>query len=140
MSLVSYSEFPEMLLAAQKGDIRVFVEDVGATLYRLKKSGLVDEFRYNRDRVLYRNNFWIAVREGDSKLARNKTGVRRNLPLWPETINIHRLKPVDIYLVRKIASIYYHGFSEIGKGRKLVHARDLFSCKVQLLSVFRDYK
>jgi len=67
--LVSYPEFPEMLMAAQKGDIRVFVEDLGATLYRLKQRGLLDEFRYNPAHPLYRNNFWIAVRQGDTELA-----------------------------------------------------------------------
>ena len=68
VSLVSYREFPEMLDAALKGDIRVFIEDVGATIYRLKERGLLDEFRYNPGRPLYRNNFWLAVREGDTKI------------------------------------------------------------------------
>jgi ABC-type amino acid transport substrate-binding protein len=68
-TLASYPEFPEMLTAAQKGDIRVFVEDVGATIYRLKQRGLLHEFRYNPVRPLYRNNFWIAVRQGDTELA-----------------------------------------------------------------------
>ena len=67
--LVSYPEFPEMLMAAQKGDIRVFIEDVGATIYRLKQRGLLDKFRYDPAHPLYRNNFWIAVRQGDTKLA-----------------------------------------------------------------------
>jgi len=67
--LVAYPEFPKMLDAAQKGDIRVFVDDVGTTLYRLQKRGLIDEFRYNPSLILYSNNFWIAVREGDKKLA-----------------------------------------------------------------------
>jgi len=65
--LVSYPEFPEMLMAAQKGDIRVFIEDVGATIYRLKQRGLLHEFRYNPAHPLYRNNFWIAVRQGDRR-------------------------------------------------------------------------
>ena len=69
VSLVSYREFPEMLDAAQKGDIRVFVEDIGTTLYRLKQRGLLDQFRYNPARPLYRNNFWLAIREGDTNLA-----------------------------------------------------------------------
>ena len=68
--LVSYPEFPEMFAAAQKGDIRVFVGDVGAIQYRLQERGLIDEFRYNPSLVLYRNNFWIAVREGDKNLAK----------------------------------------------------------------------
>lgn len=40
------------------------------TLYRLQERGLIDEFRYNPSLILYRNNFWIAVREGDKKLAK----------------------------------------------------------------------
>ncbi|MBP1595590.1 MAG: histidine kinase [Acidobacteria bacterium] len=68
--LVSYPEFPDMLLAAQKGDIRVFVEDAGTTLYRLRERGLTDEFRCDPDQVLYRNNFWIAVHKGNTKLAK----------------------------------------------------------------------
>ncbi|NWG75418.1 MAG: transporter substrate-binding domain-containing protein [Rubrivivax sp.] len=69
-SLISYAEFPDMLSAAQKGDIRVFVEDAGATLYRLKERGLLDEFRHNAGQALYRNNFWIAVHKGDTRLAK----------------------------------------------------------------------
>jgi ABC-type amino acid transport substrate-binding protein len=68
--LVSYPEFPEMLMAAQKGDIQVFIEDVGTTLYRLQERGLVDEFRHNPRRPLYRKNFWCAVRQGDTELTR----------------------------------------------------------------------
>ena len=68
--LVSYPEFPEMLMAAQKRDIQVFIDDVGATLYRLQERGLVDEFRHNPGRPLYRNNFWCAVRQGDTELTR----------------------------------------------------------------------
>jgi PAS domain S-box-containing protein len=70
VSLVSYPDFPEMLLAAQKGDVRVFIEDTGATLYRLKERGLLDEFHYNPSQILYRNNFWIAVHKGNTKLAK----------------------------------------------------------------------
>ena len=70
VSLVSYPDFPEMLLAAQQGDVRVFIEDTGATLYRLKERGLLDEFHYNPSQVLYRNNFWIAVHKGNTKLAK----------------------------------------------------------------------
>jgi len=69
-SLMSYVEFPDMLRAAQRGDIRVFVEDAGATLYRLKEQGLLDEFHYNPGQALYRNNFWIAVHKGNTKLAK----------------------------------------------------------------------
>lgn len=68
-SLASYPEFPDMLLAAQRGDIRVFVEDAGATLYRLKERGLTDEFRHNPGQVLYRNNFWLAVQKGNTRLS-----------------------------------------------------------------------
>ena len=68
--LVSYPDFPEMLLAAQQGDIRVFVEDAGTTLYRLKERGLLDDFRYKADQALYRNNFWIAVHRGNAGLAK----------------------------------------------------------------------
>lgn len=69
VSLVSYTEFPEMLVTAQKGDIRVFVEDIGTTLYRLKERGLVGEFHYNPGQPLYRNHFWLAVQEGKTELA-----------------------------------------------------------------------
>jgi two-component system, LuxR family, sensor kinase FixL len=69
VSLVSYQEFPDMVFAAQKGQIQVFIDDAGATLYRLRKSDLLDEFRYNPADVLYRNNFWMAVRKGNSELA-----------------------------------------------------------------------
>jgi len=68
--LVSYPEFPEMFAAAQKGDIRVFVGDAGVIQYQLQKRGLIDEFRYNPSLILCSNNFWIAVREGDKKLAK----------------------------------------------------------------------
>ncbi|MFC1636499.1 transporter substrate-binding domain-containing protein [Planctomycetota bacterium] len=67
-TLVSYPEWPAMVMAAQNGDIRVFVDDLGATLYRLKERGLVGEFRHNPAQSLYRNNFWLAVREGDAEL------------------------------------------------------------------------
>ena len=67
--LVAYPNLPKMLDTAQKGDIRVFVADVGMTLFQLQKSGLIDTFRYNPSLILYSNNFWIAVREGDKKLA-----------------------------------------------------------------------
>jgi ABC-type amino acid transport substrate-binding protein len=52
--LVPYAEFPEMLAAAQRGEIRVFVEDAGTTLYRLRERGLADEFHSSP--ALYRNN------------------------------------------------------------------------------------
>ena len=68
--LVAYPNLPKLLDVAQKGDIRVFVADVGTTLSRLQERGLIDTFRYNPSLVLYRNNFWIAVREGDEKLAK----------------------------------------------------------------------
>lgn len=70
--LVSYPEFPEMFAAAQKGDIRVFVGDVGAIQYRLQERGVVDEFRHNPSLDLHNNNFWLAVREGDNELAKAK--------------------------------------------------------------------
>ena len=66
--LVSYPEFPQMLEAAQKGEIRVFVDDLGTTLHRLKESGFTGDFRYNAGRHLYLNNFWLAAREGDRQL------------------------------------------------------------------------
>lgn len=77
-SLVSYPEFPDMLTSAQSGEIRVFVEDVGATLYRLKERGLVDEFRQASENPLYRNNFWLGVREDDRTLAQS---IRQGLAL-----------------------------------------------------------
>ena len=48
----------------------MFIEDAGATLYRLKERGLLDEFRYNPGQALYHNNFWIAVHKGNTKLAK----------------------------------------------------------------------
>ena len=59
VSLVSYPEFPDMLVAAQQGDIRVFVDDTGATLYRLRERGLSDDFHSSPGPPLYSNNFWI---------------------------------------------------------------------------------
>lgn len=70
VALVSYPEFPEMVTAAQNGEIRVFIDDLGATLYRLKAGGLIDAYRYHPEKPLYRNNFWIAVRQGDTALSR----------------------------------------------------------------------
>ena len=68
-SVVSYPEWPEMVAAARKGETRVFIDDVGATVYRLRQRALVDEFRWNPARPLYHNHFWFAVREGEKQLA-----------------------------------------------------------------------
>jgi len=78
IALVSYLEFPQMLDAAQKGEIHVFIDDLGATIYRLKKAGLIDAFRYNQGGILYRNNFWLAVREGASELG---TALKKGMAL-----------------------------------------------------------
>lgn len=67
--LVSYPEFPDMLDAVKKGDVSVFVEDLGATIYRLKERGIISEFRYKPDQFLYQNNLWIAVTKGNRDIA-----------------------------------------------------------------------
>ena len=69
-SLVSYIEFPQMVDAAQKKDVYVFIDELQASLYRMKELGVVDEFSYNPGMGIYPNNFWIAARQGDSKLVK----------------------------------------------------------------------
>lgn len=78
IKIVSYLEFPQMLNAAQNGEIHVFIDDLGATIYRLKQKGLINEFRYNKNNELYRNNFWFAVAEGDSNLV---SAIRKGITL-----------------------------------------------------------
>ncbi len=67
-SMVSYVEFPQMVDAAEKGEIYVFIDELHASLYRLKEKGLVDKFSYIPETAIYPNNFWIAAREGDKDL------------------------------------------------------------------------
>ncbi len=69
-SLVSYIEFPKMVDAVQKKEVYVFIDELQASLYRMKELGLVDEFSYNPGMGIYPNNFWIAARQGDSKLVK----------------------------------------------------------------------
>lgn len=68
--LSSYPTVPDLLDAAEKGEILVFVRSVENTLWALKERGLLGAFRFHADRPLYRRPFFAAVREEDTELCR----------------------------------------------------------------------
>lgn len=68
-TLVTYPTFDELLAAAERGDIRVFVRSIENTLWELRQHGLTDEFRFHPERPLHRHPFWAAVLRGQPALA-----------------------------------------------------------------------
>ncbi|MDM8550803.1 transporter substrate-binding domain-containing protein [Desulfobacterales bacterium HSG2] len=73
-ALSTYLTFPDLLDAAERKEIRVFIRSVENTLWSLKARGLLGMFRVHSARALYSRPFFAAVREGDTELAETVNG------------------------------------------------------------------
>jgi PAS domain S-box-containing protein len=67
--LTLYPNFPAMLDAMEKGEIRVCIGPTAIVLWWLNKWGLLDEFRFHPGKPLYAFSAYAAVMKGNLELA-----------------------------------------------------------------------
>lgn len=69
LRLTTFADYEHLLLAAKRGDIKVFVSDTAPGLSYLKESGLLEEFRFLADHPLQTNPLYAATQKGQASLA-----------------------------------------------------------------------
>ena len=68
-AIALYLSFPDMLDAAIKGEIRVFMESAPPILWYLRQRGMTDEFRFHQENPFSSLLGYAAVRQGNTGLA-----------------------------------------------------------------------
>ncbi|MBF0189150.1 MAG: transporter substrate-binding domain-containing protein, partial [Magnetococcales bacterium] len=64
--IVGYPDYDTLVSALKRGELRVFAADTPSGLYHLKRAGLLADFNRIGDAPLYRNEWFVATREGNS--------------------------------------------------------------------------
>ena len=65
-SIVGYPDYKSIIEALKTGELKVFAADTPTGLFFLKKAGLLADFSFVSDGPLYRNDWFVAAKEGDS--------------------------------------------------------------------------
>jgi ABC-type amino acid transport substrate-binding protein len=67
-TVVPFSDYDSIMNALQNGTLRVFAADTPTGLFHLAKNGLLSEFTFVSEKPLYRNDWFVAVQEGNKVL------------------------------------------------------------------------
>ena len=66
--IVGYPDYNAIIEAVKSGELKAFAADTPTGLFHLKKAGLLAEFAYISDGPLYRNDWFVASKEGNSAI------------------------------------------------------------------------
>jgi signal transduction histidine kinase/CheY-like chemotaxis protein len=80
-TLAIYPSNEALFDAVAKGEVRIFVKDTPIALYHLMRRGILHQYSYHPQQPLYSNQFYAAVRAGNSSLqALVSEGMQRIVP------------------------------------------------------------
>ena len=66
--IVPYPNYASIIAALKEGSLRVFAADTPTGIFHLQRGGLVDRFSFSKDLLLYQNDWYAAVQEGNASL------------------------------------------------------------------------
>jgi ABC-type amino acid transport substrate-binding protein len=66
--VVAYPSYEAILEALQKGGIRAFAADTPTGVFHLQQVGLLAEYKFPPSQLLYQNDWFLAVQEGNGSL------------------------------------------------------------------------
>ncbi|MBT4940004.1 MAG: transporter substrate-binding domain-containing protein, partial [Rhodospirillaceae bacterium] len=66
--IVGYPDYNAIIDALKSGELKVFAADTPTGLFHLKKAGLLADYAYVSDGPLYRNDWFVASKEGNSAI------------------------------------------------------------------------
>ncbi|MBF0382756.1 MAG: transporter substrate-binding domain-containing protein [Magnetococcales bacterium] len=66
-TIVSYPSYDAIITALKSGELRAFAADTPTGIYHLQKAKLLSKFRIKPSQLLYANDWFVAVKDGDSQ-------------------------------------------------------------------------
>jgi len=66
--IVPYPNYASIIAALKDGSLRVFAADTPTGIFHLQREGLVDRFSFSKNLLLYQNDWYAAVQEGNASL------------------------------------------------------------------------
>jgi PAS domain S-box-containing protein len=66
--VVPYPDYASIMAALKDGTLKVFAADTPTGIYHLQRSGLVESFSFSKNLLLYQNDWFAAVQEGNAAL------------------------------------------------------------------------
>jgi len=66
--IVGFPDYEAIMTALNEGRLRAFAADTPSALYHLKRHGLVGDYSLSNSQLLYQNDWFIAVGEGNATL------------------------------------------------------------------------
>ncbi|MBF0195362.1 MAG: transporter substrate-binding domain-containing protein, partial [Magnetococcales bacterium] len=64
-TIVSYPSYDEIIVALKSGKLRAFAADTPTGIYHLQKANLLNKYRIKPSQLLYANDWFVAVKDGD---------------------------------------------------------------------------